>query len=153
MYINDVLLTPSGIVKSENTDSGSSDSIIEFINKLEGWKTRCKNLHWSAYKKNIHVYLDEFLGILSDFQDSIAEDYMGIVGKFPPTIIHGTPSNCTNAMELLLEIRTATITFYSTLPTEILYKGIMSECENFIHNLNKYKYLFSLTDIKKFEYE
>ena len=30
----------------------SVDIFIQFLNKLEGWKTKCKNLHWSAPKKN-----------------------------------------------------------------------------------------------------
>ena len=46
--------------------SDPSRIFIEFLNKLEGWKTKCKNLHWAAPKKNIHQYLDEFLSILSD---------------------------------------------------------------------------------------
>lgn len=35
---------------NESTLSGS-DLFINFINKLEGYKTKCKNLHWSAPKK------------------------------------------------------------------------------------------------------
>ena len=54
-----------------------SQFFISFINLLEGWKTKCKNLHWAAPKKNIHVYLDEFLGIISDYQDGLAEEYQG----------------------------------------------------------------------------
>ena len=37
--------------------NSGSKFFIEFLNKLEGWKTKCKNLHWAAPKKNIHVYL------------------------------------------------------------------------------------------------
>ena len=48
---------------SSPTETGS-EFFINFLNRLEGWKTKCKNLHWSAPKKNIHVYLDEFLEIL-----------------------------------------------------------------------------------------
>ena len=40
---------------------------LDFICKLEGWKTKCKNLHWAAPKKNVHVYLDEFLEVISDY--------------------------------------------------------------------------------------
>lgn len=58
--------------------SGFSQLFIDFLNQIEGWKTKCKNLHWAAPKKNIHVYLDEFLEILSDCQDSLAEGCMDI---------------------------------------------------------------------------
>lgn len=71
----DSLFTPME-EERENTSLTGSQFFINFLNQLEGWKTKCKNLHWAAPKKNIHVYLDEFLGILSDYQDSLAEEYL-----------------------------------------------------------------------------
>lgn len=144
----DTLLTPI----SENTlntftKSSNSNMFIEFLNSLEGAKTRCKNLHWAAHKKNTHVYLDEFLSILSDFQDAIAEDYMGIEGKLAPNIIVPTSSMAIDALSFIRELCEKVQNFYSKIPTEIKYKGITAECETFIHELNKYKYLFSLCDV------
>lgn len=121
---------------------------INFINKLEGWKTKCKNLHWAAPKKNIHVYLDEFLDILSNYQDSIAEDYQGILGHMNPNAIKSIPSDTLNAIEMIIEIKKGTCEFYKNIPEETCYVGIKSETETFIHNLNKYKYLFELTAAK-----
>ena len=40
---------------------------IDFLNQLEGWKTKGTNLHWEDPKKNIHVYLDEFLSVLYSY--------------------------------------------------------------------------------------
>ena len=71
MY-EDILLTPLDSSRKEEINS-PQDLFISFLNKLEGWKTKCKNLHWAAPKKNIHVYLDEFLDILGDYQDGLAE--------------------------------------------------------------------------------
>lgn len=125
-----------------------SQFFINFLNQLEGWKTKCKNLHWAAPKKNIHVYLDEFLNILSDYQDSLAEGYMGILGKMQPNAIKGTSSEALNAFDFINEVKTATIAFYDKIPQDTIYKGIISECETFIQNINKYKYLFSLCDVR-----
>lgn len=125
-----------------------SQFFINFLNQLEGWKTKCKNLHWAAPKKNIHVYLDEFLNILSDYQDSLAEGYMGILGKMQPNAIKGTSSESLNAFDFINEVKTATIAFYDKIPQDTIYKGITSECETFIQNINKYKYLFSLCDVR-----
>lgn len=144
MYNSDMLLTPLNQLKKEDS---SSDLFIEFINRLEGFKTKCKNLHWAAPRKNIHVYLDEFLDILSDYQDSLAEGYMGILGKMQPNAIKGTSSDTLNAVDFINEVRNATIAFYDKIPQETLYKGITSECETFIQNINKYKYLFSICDV------
>lgn len=127
-----------------------SEYFINFLNKLEGWKTKCKNLHWAAPKKNIHVYLDEFLNILSEYQDGLAEGYMGILGRMQPNVIKGIPSNSLNAVDFISEVCTQTLSFYDNIPKEAIYKGITSECETFIQNINKYKYLFSLCDIKPY---
>ena len=124
-----------------------SQLFINFINLLEGWKTKCKNLHWAAPKKNIHVYLDEFLGVLSDYEDSLAEDIMGVLGsRLSPTSINGTSCSSNNALDFISEVSTATIIFYKKISDNPNYVGIKSETETFIHNIKKYNYLFNLCD-------
>lgn len=143
----DSLFTPME-EEREKTSITGSQFFINFLNQLEGWKTKCKNLHWAAPKKNIHVYLDEFLEVLSEYQDSIAEDYQGILGHMNPNVIKGIPSDSLTAIEMIMEIKKGTCDFYTAIPEDTCYVGIKSETENFIHNLNKYKYLFELTDAK-----
>lgn len=150
MYSDDILLTPLDSIRQDDSGTTTSDFFINFLNRLEGWKTKCKNLHWAAPKKNIHVYLDEFLGILSDYQDSLAEGYMGILGKMQPNVIKGISSDTLNAIDFINEVRGATIVFYDKIPQETVYKGIASECETFIQNINKYKYLFELCDVRPY---
>ena len=136
--------------KEETVQISTEQFFINFINKLEGFKTKCKNLHWSAPKKNIHVYLDEFLNVISDYQDSIAEDYQGILGHMQPNVIEGIKSQSLNAMDFINEVKIATETFYSKIPNDICYVGIKSGTETFIHNIFKYKYLFEITDIRPY---
>lgn len=124
--------------------SVSGNIFTTFISRIEGWKTRCKNLHWAAPRKNIHVYLDEFLDIMSDYQDALAEDSMGITGKMEPNIISGIPASSINAWAFIDEVLTGTTSFYNSIPEGTVYAGIRSETETFIHNILKYKYLFSL---------
>lgn len=143
------LLTPIDDIVTETTFNGS-EFFISFINKLEGYKTKCKNLHWAAPKKNIHVYLDEFLEKIQDYQDSLAEEYMGILGKMQPNVIKGVPSDALNAMDFIEEVRATTLAFYDKIPQESIYAGIKSECETFIHSVNQYKYLFGLCDIRPY---
>ena len=146
----DNLLTPIIENKDKISELIGAQFFINFINKLEGFKTKCKNLHWSAPKKNIHVYLDEFLGILSDYQDSVAEDYQGILGHMQPNVIEGIKSQSLNAIDFINEVKIATETFYNSIPSDTCYVGIKSETETFIHNIFKYKYLFELTDIRPY---
>ena len=121
-----------------------SSLVVEFLNQIEGWKTKCKNLHWSASNHPLHVLLGDFGDLLADYQDGLAEGYMGIRGKLDSHILHGVPCHCITASAFISEVRIATITFYDSLPKETVYKGIVSECETFIQNINKYSYLFNL---------
>ena len=121
---------------------------VDFLCKLEGWKTRCKNLHWAAPNKDIHEYLDDFLEILDGYQDSLAEDIMGVLGsRLNPNSINGTTCRAGNALEFLKQVDTDTIAFYEKISDDTNYVGIKSETENFIHNIKKYNYLFNLCDI------
>lgn len=131
-------------------DENPSQLFISFINLLEGWKTKCKNLHWAAPKKNIHVYLDEFLDVISDYQDGLAEEYQGLLGHMQPNVVKGTPSDALNAMDFINEVKAGTNKFYENIPEGTLYAGIKSECETFIHNILKYKYLFELCDLRPY---
>lgn len=148
MFEEDSLFTP--MESSRDTEVSGSQFFINFLNQLEGWKTKCKNLHWAAPKKNIHVYLDEFLEILSNYQDGLAEGYMGILGKMQPNVIKGTASNALNAIDFIEEVKAGTLSFYDKIPQETVYKGITSECETFIQNINKYRYLFGLCDVRPY---
>lgn len=120
--------------------------IIHFLNVIEGYKTRCKNLHWAADNINTHEYLDKFLDEISEFQDAIAEGYLGIKGSLNNDDIQGVSIKADSAFELAFKLRGDLIYFYDRMPDIVLYKGLASECENFIQVVNKYKYLFSLCD-------
>ena len=148
MFEEDSLFTP--MESSRSTEVSGSQFFINFLNQLEGWKTKCKNLHWAAPKKNIHVYLDEFLGILSDYQDGLAEEYQGLLGHMQPNVIKGTPCDCLNAIDFINEVKSNTYKYYDNIPEGTSYVGIKSECETFIHNILKYKYLFELCDVRPY---
>lgn len=135
----DTLLKPL----SESGSMGNSNMtfFINFLNKLEGYKTRLKNLHWAAPAMNIHVKLDEMLDIVSDYQDEIAEEAMGIYNQMAPNVLNAIPCECTDPVVLLETLRKETTSFYMSLGS---YVGLKSETETFIHNINKYIFLFRL---------
>lgn len=132
--------------------SGTGNTLpqfVQFINKLEGWKTKCKNLHWAASENNVHVRLDEFLDIISDYQDTVAEGIMGVLNThLGPNDVKGDPGTSTDAMMLVQEVKNETLNFYANIPQDPIYAGLKSECETFIQNINKYSYLFSLCECK-----
>lgn len=138
--------TPPVVTDINVKKSDNNDDYITFISKLEAFKTKCKNLHWSAPNEPIHVRLDEFLDVLSDYEDSVAEEVMGITKQFKPTDINPAPfthiQSIINASDFIEAISKETDIFYNNLCSSCA--GLKSETETFIHNINKYKYLFSL---------
>lgn len=131
------------ISKSE-INGNPTDLYINFLCQIEGWKTKCKNLHWAAQNDSIHKRLDDLADVLSSYQDALAEDYMGINGRVRPDILTGISSNAIEPNTFISEIIENTLGFYSQIDSSVIYAGIKSETETFIHNLNKIKYLFSL---------
>lgn len=138
-------LIPRSYAKGGSVGNRSLQLFLDFINKLEGWKTKCKNLHWAAPKNNIHVRLDEFLEVLSDFQDTLAEGIMGVLGiHFGPNDVAGNPGDAESATQFIGQVKEESLSFYSSIPEDPQYCGLKSETETFIYNVNKYSYLFSL---------
>lgn len=125
---------------------------LRYLNVLEGAKTRIKNLHWAAKRlpvnehKGAHEYLDDILDIVSDFQDTVAEASQGILGHMNPEDIQGIPLREGTVLGLLKSLTNSTLTFYEGIPKDPIFAGIKSETETFIKDLNKYKYLFELTE-------
>ena len=131
-------------ISTSETNGNPTDLYINFLCQIEGWKTKCKNLHWAAQNDSIHRRLDDLADVLSSYQDALAEDYMGINGRVRPDILTGISSNAIEPNTFVSEIIENTLSFYSQIDSNVVYAGIKSETETFIHNLNKIKYLFSL---------
>jgi len=119
---------------------------LNYIGRLAGFIIKGKELHWSAPKKDIHQYLDDFITELIKIQDLVAEGYMGILGKMGPNDVPYTPCNAHDAMTFIDEVIRETEDFYRGIPDGTEFKGLTSETETFINNCRKYKYLFGLCD-------
>ena len=141
-----ILLSPLPLSKVE---VNPLDKFIEFLCVLEGYKSKIKNLHWAARKlsnysfDNIHKRLDDLLDIVIEFQDSLAEKSMGILGDMDVNVIKGCNTDQNDPIYLIDDILNSSYNFYPNL-MEMKYCGIKSELELFIANLNNQKYLFKL---------
>ena len=137
-------------IQPKQTTQSTSNTLpqfVQFINQLEGWKTKCKNLHWAAEKNNIHVRLDEFLKVLSDYQDTVAEGIMGALDvHIGPNDVKGDPGTICCPIEFIHDVKAKALEFYDQIPEEPLYAGLKSEHETFIYNVCKYCYLFSICE-------
>lgn len=147
------LLTPVDDVSVESPMSNEFNIFLHFVNVLEGVKTQIKNVHWASLKlpnsdkRGAHLYLDDFVDIVGDFQDTVAESAIGITGtSFDFNTVHGISFNASNTQELMEYIKSKTLEFYNGLPSSAIYVGIKSETETFINNIVIYTFRFRLTE-------
>lgn len=141
------------ITEEENTMGNSLFHFFHtYVNVLEGIKTQIKNVHWASLKlsnvdkRGAHLYLDDLLEEVEDFQDLVAESAMGITGvSFDFNTVHGTPFSTSSTSELMDYIKNKSTEFYSSIPQTPICAGIKSETETFILKINQFVFRFNLT--------
>ena len=147
------LVGSPAIAVDSNTTVGTSlpEAILLYIKKLEGYRIRLREIHWSAENKSKHELSDSLMSMLADYEDSIAEEAMGIfgvrvkVGDIVPAMPEGR-----DLKSILKSLTDDTLTLLASLePSEgeptIPSGGIPSVLEDIIHDLNKSKYLETLS--------
>lgn len=126
-------------------------NIINYINKIQGYKTAIKNLHWCSKHMSEHKLLDDIAETVSNNQDEIAEICQGLYGKIKLNELKPKRYNITNSKKMLNDILRDTKSFYSSLKGRDL-SGVRSVVETFIGELDKFIYLMDMCikeDIKR----
>lgn len=115
-------------------------SIINYINKLQSYKTAIKNIHWSSQNMSEHKLFDDIEETVSNTQDDIAEISQGIFGKLKFNDLRPKRYNITTSKKMLQDLLSDSKTFLSTLRNKELI-GIKSIMENFIGEIDQFIYL------------
>lgn len=125
---------------------GKNDKVLmcAYINALEGYKTKFKNLHWSADNDALHLRVDEFSGALSAYQDAVSEDIQGTIGAFSPSELKGTEIATTDAMSTIKLLLRDTLSFRKRVNGNEEHYGLVSVMDDFLHTIKKYIYLFRM---------
>lgn len=118
----------------------TNEYLMSVENKIHGWRTRLKELHFSAPSYSLHKIIDDFVEELDEWDDSIMEDGQAIFGFIEPGDIQPVLPRATNILDLLGEIRATLADMKETL-TETMYTGIINENDDFWHTVNKTIYL------------
>ena len=93
---------PSSLLgKTAKHGNADRDLMCSYINALEGYKTKFKNLHWSANNDALHLRVDEFSDALSGYQDAVSEDIQGTIGAFSPSELKGIEIATNDAMSTI----------------------------------------------------
>lgn len=119
--------------------------ILNFINRLEGYRSIMKFLHWAAPRRSRHEVLDDAFSDLGDFEDEFAEDAQAIYGQVSPDDCNPIPAKSKDDIGLMKEIRAdlANMKLYLDKP---MYTGLVNEVEDYFHKVNKTIYLLNLSN-------
>lgn len=117
-----------------------NEFIMSLENRLHGYHTRLKELHFSAPSMEEHKLIDDFDGDLLEFDDEVMEDAQAIFGRIGVGMIQPILPKAKNFEDLLIEIRADLVKIKDTL-TEKMYTGIINVVDDFFHTVNKTIYL------------
>lgn len=120
--------------------------VLEFVNKLESWKTAIKNLHWSSKNMSQHKLCDDIADRIADFQDQVSEVEQGIHGKIALNKLKPTQYKITTLQKFVSDIIKSTMRFLKVLDKKgDEYIGMRSDCESFISDMQRNLYLVNFT--------
>ena len=120
--------------------------VLDFICKLEGFKTAIKQLHWDANSLSQHQLCDDIATTISDYQDKVSEVEQSISGKLPVNNLKGTAYKITTLKKFVEDVIRETKSFYSKLKKEgDGYIGMRSDTEAVLSDLQRQLYLVNFT--------
>lgn len=126
-----------GVLKAKDT---MYKVFVDYANFLEGIKTRSKNVHWKEEDNSKHVYLDDLIEELSEYEDKIMEAGQSEFGRFEDGSVNGEEINVNDPIELVDLIIERTKTFYDKIGDNTDYVGEKSWTEDFLATLKQTKY-------------
>lgn len=126
-----------GVLKAKDT---MYKVFVDYANFLEGVKTRSKNVHWKEEDNSKHVYLDDLIEELSEYEDKIMEAGQSEFGRFEDGSVNGEEINVNDPIELVDLIIERTKTFYDKIGDNTDYVGEKSWTEDFLATLKQTKY-------------
>lgn len=125
--------------------------ILNYISKIQSYRTAIKNLHWSSKNMSEHKLNDEIDDKIDEYQDEFAEIAQGIFGKIEVGKLKPKYYKVESTKKLLEDILRDTKAIYSYLKGR-QFIGLRSVVETFIADVNKYQYLLKFVlkeDVKR----
>jgi DNA-binding ferritin-like protein len=121
-------------------DEDNRNLVLGILNRIEGYKTRLKELHWEAKNMSAHTLIDKLSDDLARYEDAIAEDFQGEFGDFEVGTLKPILPGAVDTKSVIRELR-EDVAKLIDIDDEFIYAGIKSNSEEFIHKLNLYLYL------------
>lgn len=120
------------------------DFLLGVIGKLEGAKTRMKELHWSSSSHSLHIITDDFSDELGKFEDDMVENAIALIGFVYPGEVNGISPEAIEFEALLEEIR-GILSGIKTECKDQYWSGLINIVDDFWSTVNRYIYLAKVT--------
>lgn len=136
----------STVVSDNNDEIGNYQTLIlNYIQKLEGFRIRLRELHWSAERMSAHKLTDDLMNTLVNIEDDIAEDLQGFLGiRIGVGAVSPVMPEAKDIKGLLETIKQETLSLRETIDGVPDFVGIVSMLDDLVHSMNKSLYLETL---------
>ena len=131
---------------SHQVEPSAEEYVLEYIKRLEGYRIRIREFHWDAKTHSLHLLADSLMEDLESYEDSIAEDFMGLVGyRIQVGAVVPRLPKATEIKALIDEIINDSLFLKNKIESLPKWTGIVNLIDDCVHMLNKSKYLADLT--------
>ena len=121
-------------------------AVLDFVCKLQGYRTSLQNLHWDADSLSQHKLCDDIMDRISDFEDQVSEVEQSISGNLKLNKLVGTEYKATTLKKFVEDVIESTNEFYKKVKTfGDNYIGMASDCESFLSDMQRNLYLVNFT--------
>lgn len=120
------------------------ESMISLENKLQGFHTRVKELHFSASSYSLHTVIDDFDESFLKFEDEIMENMQALFEVIKPGELSPELPGAMDFKTLLEDLRGVLVNVKKDIDDGMMYTGIINIIDDFFATINKYIYLVSI---------
>lgn len=116
--------------------------VLNFLSELEGYHQILKEIHWSTKNKAEHLLTDEIDSAVLEYEDSIAENTMGILNtRFGVGDLKSLLPNAKSLDGVLKEMNDDLTSLRDKLDGDNNYVGLINILDDFASDINKWNYL------------
>lgn len=120
--------------------------VLGYINKLQGYLTAIKQLHWDAKNMSQHELCDDIADSIAEFQDTVSEVEQSITGNLKVNSLKPTEYKIKDLKSFVQDVLDETNTFYKEVKDMgDTYVGMASDCESFLSDMQRKLYLVNFT--------
>lgn len=122
----------------------SNEFLLNLENKLQGYGTRLKELHWNAPSLSVHKLVDEFTTEFREFEDNLMENAQALFGFIEIGDLNPVLPEAKNFIELLEDVRGMLVNIKKEAKDSLMWSGIINIVDDFFATVNKYIYLANI---------